>query len=265
MTAPTLAPLEPVDAPPVRPVGYGLLAAATVTTLTGQSAQRAGLYGTQWDSPPCRPAQLWPAACEGPFPPGGKTIYDRDEPVQSEPFGVYYGEECAPVGTSDTEAAARARTGLAQGESRPVEQQLWKMLDDAEDFGKARGLADTLGHLEEELGNRTGSLGIIHAPRRVAAHAAQAGLLRYDGPVPRTPGGHAWVFGSGYDAERGNKGIQDGVRLVAPGPVWAWRTEVSVTGPVFDHSINQLIVLAERTYLVGWNCAAVAIATPLAP
>jgi len=264
VTAPTLAPLEPVDAPPVRPVGYGLLAAATVTTLTGEAAQRAGLYGLEWDPPPCRPASLWPAGCEGPFPAGGKTFYDRDERVQSDPFVVYYGEECAPVGVSGDEAA-RARTGLSQGESRPVEQQLWQMLDVADDFGKARGLADTLGHLEEELGNRTGSLGVIHAPRRVAAHAAQAQLLRYDGPVPRTPAGNAWVFGSGYEADRGNKGIEDGVRLVATGPVWAWRNDVSIVGPVFDHSINRTLVLAERTYIVGWNCAAVAIATPLSP
>jgi hypothetical protein len=166
---------------------------------------------------------------------------------------------------AQVDAAARARTGLQQGESRPVEAELWELLDDADDFGKARGLADTLGHLEEELGNRTGSLGIIHAPRRVAAHAAQAQLLRYDGPVPRTPGGHAWCFGSGYDPDRGNKGIEDGVRLVATGPVWAWRDDVSVAGPVFDHSINQWVVIAERTYVVGWNCTAVAIATPLAP
>lgn len=271
MSAPTAdapaGPLAPVEAPPVRPVGFGLLAAASVTTLTGDAAARAGLFGVEWVPPPCRPANRWPANCDGPFPPGGKIIYDREDRAQSDPFGVYYAEECAPVGLSE-DLGARARAGLAQGESRPVEQELWDYFDRdgaVTDNGPGRGLADTLGHLEEELGNRSGSLGVIHAPSRVAAHAAAANLLRYDGPVPRTPRGHAWVFGDGYDPARGNAGIADGVRLVATGPVWAWRTDVTVTGPFFDHSVNLYVALAERTYVVGWNCAAVAMATPLSP
>lgn len=262
MTAPTIAaPAAPVTAPPARPAGYGLLAAATVA---GPGGPRPNLMaGVEWEPAPCRPALPYPVPCtDDNTPLPARTFYDAEQRNISAPFGVYWGTECGAIGADRTDATVRA--GLAQGEGRAVEAQVWALLDSAEDFGAARGLVDALGHLEEELGSRLGALGLIHAPRRVAAHAAAYNLVRYEGAVPRTPGGHAWVFGSGYDPARGNP-PQDGVRLVATGPFMLWRDEVSTIGPLFDSARNRWIGLAERTYVAGWDCAALSMTLPLSP
>lgn len=263
----TSAPLAPVAAPPVRPAGYGLLAAATVVDLTGVEADRVGMFGVEWDPLPCKPALPWPAPCNGITPPpAGKTIYDRPERVESAPLPLYWAEECAPVGIDIGEPEARVRAGMAQGEGRGIEAALWSyfttLVIGDDDLGLGRGLIDAVGHLEEELGNRIGALGILHAPRRTAAHAAAAGLVRYDGAVPRTPAGHAWVFGAGYDPAVGNPPT-DGVRIVATGPTTLRRTPVQVIGPVFDQTHNRTVVVAERVYTAAWDCAAVSMTLPL--
>ncbi len=256
MTAPTAAPpLAPVDPPPARPAGYGLLAAATVrpapTRLLGG--------GVEWQPAPCTPALPYPAPCAN-TTPGPKTFYDAEDRRDATPFIVYWGTECGTIGADTTDSLVRA--GLAQGEGRAVEAEVWTLLDAATNNGAARGLVDAVGHLEEELANRVGALGLIHAPRRVAAYATHLNLVRWEGAVPRTPGGHAWVFGAGYDPLRGNPPT-DGVRLVATGPTTLWQGAVTTVGPIFDHHTNRFLALAEREYAVGWDCAAVAMTTPL--
>lgn len=285
MTAPVLAPalpVVPVTPPPARPALYGLLQAANVVPLTGPAATQAGIYGVDWEPPPCTPALFWPADCApAAAPAGGKTFNPRPARGSAAPFVVYWGEKCASVGIDLSQAGQRARAGLTQGEGRAVEAALWTLLTGAagspdpdlaaEDLGDARGVVDTLGHIEEELGNRLGVAGYVHAPRRVAAHAAAAQLVRWDGQVPRTPAGNVWVFGGGYDAALSRSGTlpPDGVTLIGTGPLTVWRgdifTPTDQAGALFDRTNNDTYALAERVYAVGWDCAAVAFDTPLSP
>lgn len=251
------APQVDQDAPASVPAGYGLLAAANV--LAGD--ERMGMFGVDWEPSPCSPALYWPGACTTGAPPAAKTFHDRPARITTDPFPIYWGEECGTIAFEDTDA--RVRAGLAQGESRAVEARIWGELGaDSVDLGVGRGIVDALGHVEEELGDRLGVRGLIHAPIRCAAHAAESGLIRYDGPVMRTPLGHTWVFGGGYDPA-GGAPPPDGAMLVGTGPTTLWRTPVFTQGPILDRSTNRYVAIAERIYMAGWDCAAVRITFPL--
>lgn len=253
------APHAESDGPVARPAGYGLLAAANVLP----TPPYGDMFGVDWEPPPCGAARYWVNPCSDETVPASKTFEDRPARIMTEPFVIYWGEECGSVG-GFTDTDARVRAGLSQGESRAVEARLWsgELLTDSEDLGTGRGIIDALGHLEEELAGRTSSLGIIHAPVRIAPHAANANLIVYDGPVMRTPLGHAWAFGGGYDPLLGSPPT-DGAVMVATGPMTLWRGPVITQGPVLDRSKNRYVAVAERIYSAGWDCASVRMALPL--
>lgn len=253
------APRIETAAPASQPAGYGLLAAAQVLA----APENAGLFGVDWEPAPVEIAQYWRGACRDDPDPGSKVFYDRPGRRVSDPFPVYWGEECGSVAFENTNG--RVLTGLAQGEGRPVEARVWQLLfddPDTVDLEQGRGLSDAVGHIEEELGNRYGVRGIIHAPARVAARAFEDNLVRWRGETPLTPRGHTWAFGDGYDPASGNPPT-DGASLVGTPPVVLWRTPVATLGPVLDRSTNRYVAIAERIYIAGWAGAAVRMALPL--
>ncbi len=252
------APRVETSAPTSQPAGYGLLAAAQVLTMPA----KAELFGVDWEPDPVTPAQFWTLPCDG-TPPGPKTFNDRPERKVSDPFPVYWGEECGSVAFEGTDA--RVRAGLALGETQPVEERVWQLLftdPDTIDLDTARGLTDALGHVEEELGRRYSTRGIVHAPARVAAHAFTLQLIRWRGETPLTPRGHVWSFGDGYDPASGSPPT-DGASIVGTPPMVLWRTPEFTIGPVLDRSTNRYVAVAERTYIAGWAGAAVRMAFPL--
>lgn len=252
------APRVEANAPSSQPAGYGLLAAAQVLP----APENMGLFGVDWEPDPVQVAKYWTQACAG-MPPAMKQFYDRPDRKLTEPFVVYWGEECGTVAAETTDA--RVRAGLTQGESRPVESTVWQELfadPDTVDLAAGRGLVDAVGHVEEELGARYGVRGLLHAPARVASQAAHLNLIRWRGETPLTPRGHTWVFGDGYDADAGNPPT-DGASIVGTAPMAVWRTPVSTIGPVLDHHLNRYVAVAERIYLAGWVGAAVRMSCPL--
>lgn len=252
------APRVETSAPASQPAAYGLLAAAQVLAMP----PRADMFGVDWEPDPVTPAKFWTLPCDG-VPPGPKEFYDRPDRKISDPFPVYWGEECGSVAFEGNDG--RVRTGLTLGESKPVEERVWQLLfddPDTVDLDDARGLVDAVGHVEEELGARYGVRGIIHAPARVAAHAFTLNLVRWRGETPLTPRGHTWAFGDGYSADAGNPPT-DGTSIVGTSPFVLWRTPEFTIGPVLDRSTNRYVAVAERTYIAGWAGAAVRMALPL--
>ncbi|HEX6872901.1 MAG TPA: hypothetical protein VF163_17530, partial [Micromonosporaceae bacterium] len=103
----------------------------------------------------------------------------------------------------------------------------------------------------------------IHATPRVNAYASDAHLIVDDrdarGPFKRTELGSIWVFGGGYNgAAPGEAEPAAGVDAIyITGQVTVWRDFDVQTAPmrqVFDRSANQWLGLAERTYVVGFDC-----------
>lgn len=114
----------------------------------------------------------------------------------------------------------------------------------------AATLADAVGLIEAEIG-RDGYAGIIHAPRHLIGKLRQ--FIVRQGAMLFTPGGHRWVFGSGYTALDNT--------LVGTGPVLIRRGEITTT-PSVDHRHNRLVTVAERSIAVAHDGPAVAVSVP---
>lgn len=246
MTAPTSVLPVDYDAPPVNPIGVGLYSAATLLDVTGPSRfLHSGVeirprncatgWGT-WEADPCA------------VPPVD-ALKAGDRPVAGDPFEplVVWGyDECGPL-EDFTEYEARALQN-----ARLHEQGL------AESHFGARLLADStpttvadivaaVSALEVAIGE-AGFYGVIHASARFAAYAAQANLItRSSGsPILKTPLGHTWAFGAGYEDTLGST-------LVATGPVTVWR-DPYVTRSTLDERHNLKAAVAERGIVVGYEC-----------
>lgn len=126
-----------------------------------------------------------------------------------------------------------------------------------------------LGILEDELAECYHGVGVIHVPRILAPALADAMNLVREGPRYKTPNGNIIVLGSGYDGSSPS-GVAAGtgsVFIYATGAMFIYRGSVETTPDIstLDRSTNLVSVIAERTYVIGWECChlAVEIATGL--
>ncbi|EME53745.1 putative Gp13 [Rhodococcus ruber BKS 20-38] len=247
MTAPTtLLPVD-YDAPPVNPIGVGLFSAANLIDSTGPSRILHGVeirprncatgWGT-WDADPCKD------------PEPGK-LKSGDRPVAGDPFDalVVWGyDECGPL-EDFSEYEARALQNARLHEQALAEAHFGARLDaDTTTPTAVADLVAAVAELETELAASAGFYGTIHASTRFAAYAAQANLIiRSSGsPVLRSPLGHTWAFGGGYDDTLGTK-------IVATGPVTIWR-DAYTTRSMLDERHNLKAAIAERAVVVGYEC-----------
>lgn len=256
-----------VPAPAVTPARYGLQSAADLIAPAGRIHS-----GIQWDRPPCGPAQLDPALC-------------GDDPTELElsagigqdrayPIRVYAGFTCSPVDLTEQAMRTRAEAALMT-DWVAVEQSVWAdtylrlMRDEAtpgaDDPINTPVLAATpvsitrgVGLLEAYLGASYGGIGVIHAPREVATHAATAQLLGSETSRLITPLGNRWAFGSGYPntGPDGTAAAAGTAWLVVTTGVNYRRTEINhrrTREQAFDRDTNTIHVLADRTYVVAWD------------
>ena len=250
MTSPT-SPL-PVDyeAPPVNPIGLGLYSAANLIDVSGPSRILNGVairpfncsngWGT-WDTDPCAD----PA-------PGVRKDGDRASARDPfDPFVVWGYDECGaaePVDALESRALQNARLH----EQALAETHFGtRIIADAGTAAATTDLVSAVGELELELAT-AGFVGVIHASARFAAVAARFNLIVRSGATLRTPMGHAWAFGAGYEDPLGKN-------LVATGPVTVWRDAYAVRN-TFDHAHNIKAAVAERAVVVGYECAVAAAA-----
>lgn len=254
MTSPGLPPVD-ITASPLTPAGFGLYAAATITE-TGQNRRHLG------------GVNLWPYNCDEGYgtydsnfcdldgEPAVKAAAERPAPVEFEPLVVWAADECAPDQT-EAEVQARAQHTLALQEPLLVESAFaTKLLADAAAPVTVPNFATAIGVLEEFLGEQ-GYLGVIHAARRWAGTASMFRWNNQTGPSYQSPLAHRYAFGGGYADVLGNT-------IVATGPVYVWRdaveSHVVTTGssPVPEHN-NSVYAMAERTVVVGYECAILAV------
>lgn len=130
-------------------------------------------------------------------------------------------------------------------------------------------VVEALGLLESELANCYDGIGIIHAPRVLLPAMANAFLIVRDGFRYRTASGNIIVFGAGYPGTSPSGGTGFGQAwMYATGSMFIYRSDVQVL-PVrpetsrgsnsFDMSNNTLKAIAERTYVIGWDCCHLAV------
>jgi hypothetical protein len=250
-----IVPAEVIPAPQPRGLRYGLLTAATGPLELPAPAGLGG--GVRYAPDSCGQARTYPIDCPADATPPTKTFDPIEDLIDGEPFLVYSSLQCGSVGYTQAELEARVRRRFASGEQTAVETQMAAILAagavplTAPDPGS---IESVVGELQEWLygvgGANYGHVGYLHAPVRVQAYAAFAGLLLADGPLWKTQMGTIWVFGGGYP---------DTGTIYISGQVTLWRATDVFVPPVdqtFDRSLNQYKLLAEREYAAAYDCVA---------
>lgn len=268
-------PLLPVGP---EPIGrrYGLFSAAAGPIdfpLHGSGG------GVRYIPTTCGEATPYPIDCSAGFVAHDAKDAEPDTPVfEARPFMVYAAIECGSVGFSAERFRAKVERRLANGEQGAVELALWtgavSVGGTALDIENLQDSADTvtvaddsdfvavIAALEFYLYNTVGygNVGYIHAPVSMAAWAGEHHLVVQDGPLKRTPYGSVWVFGGGYPGTGADGAAPPagGGYLHITGQTTIWRApDVFVGDPMqtMDRETNQMFLLAEREYAIGFDCA----------
>lgn len=266
----------------VTPLSYGLMSVATLVDDTDQH-WRAGI---QYQPEICDDAQLTTDGCPVGDTPIKTFTSDGIPTIGAEPFTAYTWIDCSPIGNFWEEAEARTRTALLNGEARAVEAGFWTGTTDAGPNTVRPHLAEdtavfdppgtlvqpaavisvtgaplvvAIGALEDALGDCYGGVGVIHAPRQLGAHFADHTQIERTGAQLRTMLGTSVAFGAGYPgtSPAGAAATATSVWMYATGAVSVRRSAVGLTSTrpeALDRTENNLRLIAERTYVIGWDC-----------
>lgn len=210
------------------------------------------------------------------------------------PFTVYSEIDCSAVGFWDR-AAESIRDSLTQSEQEQVERAFWTGLaagqpvvfphlaadtEVADQFGITLQTAATvvsgnstpvdivvgLAHLEAELASCYDGVGIIHAPRSLLPFMASQHLIVREDGFYRTVGGNVIVFGAGYTGSGPDGVVPSGSAwMYGTGSMFIYQSEPLILDPTgrnanaFDRANNTVRAIAERTYVLGWDCCHLAV------
>ena len=217
--------------------------------------------------------------------PPAKTANVVQESRGATPFTVYARFDCSPIGLGDAQTVAQ--DALARVEQLQVEEAFWTgvaggqavvfphLAADTENLDgeivlqpvatpvvTGADVATALGLLEQELAECYAGQGLIHVPRSVLPTLAAWNLIEVvDGRLVTTAG-NLVVAGGGYSGT-GPDGVApaDGTTWIyATGAAWGYRSNVffSQVRDSLNRSSNTLQMLAERNYLIGFECCLLA-------
>lgn len=204
------------------------------------------------------------------------------------PFTIYAKFDCSPVGQADAENAAR--DALARVETRQVESVFWTGTAAGQAIAYPHLAADTeftdpaqpsitlqsaasivvtgqdvvtsLGVLEKELADCYAGQGVIHISREALPTFVAWDLVKDVGGKLYTLAGNLVVVGGGYPgtSPAGATPAAGTVWVYATGAVFGYRGEVffTRTRDSFDRAENSMELLAERTYVLGYECCLLA-------
>lgn len=278
-----------VNAPTFTPSPYGLLSVAQVATESTPHWQN----GVTWQSRCLVPmGRLTYDECiavtgsGGPPPePSAKTDMVDLTLRGATPFTAYAKFDCALVGMED--ALKIATDALAQSESYQVERAFWTGLVDGRSIafphlaanaevldaqsielqspasivvtGAAVDVATGLGLLESALADCYNGVGVIHVPVKLLPTLQAYDLVIVKGGKLTTLNGNLVAVGAGYPgtSPSGATPATGEAWMYATGAVFAYRGGVQIP-PDKVSSINRATntreMIAERTYVVGWDC-----------
>ncbi|MEV0430421.1 hypothetical protein [Micromonospora sp. NPDC050495] len=267
-------PLVYVDAPATTPYRYGLFSAAVVVDPADQREFQAGV---EWE-PQCveAPAPTSAAAASDPAR-APMTVPDGVPNVKAGVVRLYAGLTGRSVARDDL--LDRARRAMGAVEQQSLEHYVWTGEAGQAEFLAAAGTAvlansgaapvpleKGVGLLEEHIGDKSGVLGAVWAPRWTAGWFAGKGLTRIEGPRQVAPLGNPLVFAQTTGVGPGGAApAVDEAWLYATGPVMVRRSAVFLPKlpEALDRTDNEVFAVAERFYTVGWSCAVAAVKVKL--
>lgn len=260
------------------PLSYGLFSVAESMPTENAHWQQ----GVEWQPYSCAVAGATPCPtcaqnAAGTAPE--KTYEDTPDAVAAFPFTVYGSFACSPFGHWD-DAVLRARKLLQSGAERAVELEIGAngvghggrfltaagSVDVTPTPGTPVTLAQGLAILEDAGADRGNGQFVIMANRReVTLLNANGPLIYPTGAQLRTTLGTPVAALSGFDARVGPNAVAAGAGqawLFATGTPRIWRSEVFVTSErdqALKTATNDLEILAEQTYVVGWDCFTIGV------
>lgn len=227
----------------------------------------------------------------GPPAPASKADNVTSDSRGAQPFTVYVEFDCSPVGNTDAQLIAT--DALARSENWQVERAFWTglaggqavvyphlaanaTLVDAQNIslqtvpvtggtvtGNGNDAAESLGILEAKLADCYDGVGIIHVPRLALPTLDAWGLVKYQTGRITTANGNIVAVGGGYPgtSPAGAAPAAGTSWLYATGQVFGWRGDVKVftLRESIDRSENTVRMIAERTYVLGWECCHAAV------
>jgi hypothetical protein len=282
----------PVSSPTFTPLSYGLLSAADIVT-EGSSRWTGGI---EFIPDACEEAGITTSPC-----PATGSIHKSPNVTGvdvrgADPFTVFADILCSPVGFDEDEFKARTTAALTNGEARAAERVFWTgvagaatvnphlaedtavtdargvLLQSAASLvitGAAISVTRALGLLEGSLAECYGGEGVIHVPREALAHLGAVTNVVRDGQRLRTLSGNIIAAYSSNNKE-GPTGAE-----ATLGEGWFYATGalsirrsgidyVSAYTEAVDRSENTMVYIAERTYVVNWDCCHFAVRVALA-
>lgn len=253
-----------VAGPTITPVPYGLLSVAQLVDDTDPHWRS----GVEYDVAPCDAAAVTEGNCGAVGDEKTATTTGRTTGC-ADAFTVYARVDCSTVGSYDGSVAAVSQA-LQNGEGRAAERRFWTAdlasdaatgCGDAADVisSSATDLVEAIGLLEGQLGICYGGLGVIHVPRWALAKLAAESQLTSAGGRLKTIGGTLIAAGAGYSntSPSGDTPAAGTSWLYATGGITARRSPVQVTSSAqqsVNRSNNSQVLIAERTYAIGWDC-----------
>lgn len=238
-----------VEAPPVVPLPYGLFSVAEPRLSTDEHWK----MGVQWESQACATTSSEAGFCE----------VQRELPLDTDPtycavsqfnpFYVYHYNTDSVVGHTLEEHRANTLQRLVASEQRSAEEYLWTQLVAAS--GPVTSLSGydpgvVLGYLEQVLAENYGGQGAIHMNRLTATYLWE--YLQVQGGKMVTKLGTPVIAGAGYD---NLVSPLDKFTMFVSGPVVLYRGEADVRANAIDKAINQVSIIAQRDYVLGWDCS----------
>jgi hypothetical protein len=191
--------------------------------------------------------------------------------------------DCSVVGLND--AATAGRDALDKTESWQVEHAFWTgaaggqavvyphlassiAVVDAQSIllqspivtgGGAFKPARALGILEGLIADCYNGAGLIHIPQSVLPmFTGPAALITRESDQLRTMNGNTVAVGGGYSGTSplGQAPAAGTTWIYGTGPVMMYRSDVRVNAPrdSIDRAENTYRMIAERTYLLAWEC-----------
>jgi len=269
-----------VAAEDVQPLPYGLFSVSVVHDAGDGHWQQ----GTEWEPQPCGPAKIWgcPTCAQNNALSAPNKVPTTGVALrQAFPYVVYGSFQCSPIGNWDR-GFERARQMLENGAERAVEGEFAlatvshsASLTDAAaiDITPTPGTPVTVTQgialLEQYIGANAPGEGVLLASRREATIAISDHLIEPNDAHTQllTKLDTPMAAMGGFNARTGPNGVAAGA-----GQAWIFalgsrpivrRSGVSMNPDVREQALrttnNNLIVLAEQTYSVGFDCFAAGV------
>lgn len=243
---------------------FGLFDAAPPET----SADSAWLTGVTWESPACSRASYGQDPClvdGGEIGADGWTWSDEDldylcrwnpgyKPIEVYMYAPHFGSEGS---NGDVRGRQALNAALQLAEQNAVERFLWAELTTAVSSLPTAVASPkaALGMVEQLLAEGYGAQGVIHV-NRFGATLLEPNLER-DGSKLTTKLGTTVVAGGGYAETGATVTVPTAVPIIGTGALRILRGPLNNDAMAFDQERNGWNIVAQRTYVVGWDCFAV--------